>query len=49
MMRVIIYKLSTLWGENPNVAGLDFGVRWDYYLELGEEKMYERLRSILRL
>lgn len=22
-----IYKLSTLWGENPNVAGLDFGVR----------------------
>ena len=36
-----IYKLSTLWGENPNVAGLDFGVRWDYYLELGEEKMYE--------
>ena len=36
-----IYKLSTLWGENPNVAGLDFCVRWDYYLELGEEKMYE--------
>lgn len=36
-----IYKLSTLWGENPNVAGLDFGVRWDYYLELGEDKMYE--------
>lgn len=36
-----LYKLSTLWGENPNVAGYDFGVRWDYYLELGEEKMYE--------
>ena len=36
-----LYKLATLWGENPNVAGYDFGVRYDYWLELGEEKMYE--------
>lgn len=36
-----LYKLATLWGDNPNVAGYDFGVRYDYWLELGEEKMYE--------
>lgn len=36
-----IYKLATLWGENPNVAGYDFGVRYDYWLELGEDEIYE--------
>lgn len=36
-----LYKLATLWGENPNVAGYDFGVRYDYWKELGEEKIYE--------
>ncbi len=36
-----LYKLSSYWGENPNVAGYDFGVRYDYWLELGEEEMYE--------
>ncbi len=36
-----IYKLPINWGFNPNVAGQDFGVRYDYWLELGKEKMYE--------
>jgi hypothetical protein len=36
-----IYKLPVLWGENPNVAGYDFGVRYDYWLELGDDEMYE--------
>ena len=36
-----IYKLATLYGYNPNVAGYDFGIRYDYWEELGESKMYE--------
>lgn len=36
-----IYKLPVYWGDNPNVAGYDFGVRYDYWLELGEDKIYE--------
>lgn len=36
-----IYKLAHLYGENPNVAGWDFGIRYDMWKELGEEKMYE--------
>jgi len=36
-----IYKLATLYGYNPNVAGHDFGIRYDYWEELGESKMYE--------
>lgn len=36
-----IYKLATLYGVNPNVAGNDFGIRYDLWKELGEDKMYE--------
>jgi ABC-type glycerol-3-phosphate transport system substrate-binding protein len=36
-----LYKLAIYWGFNPNVAGQDFGVRYDYWLELGKDKMYE--------
>lgn len=36
-----IYKLAHYWGENPNVAGHDFGVRYDYWLELGESEIYQ--------
>lgn len=35
-----IYKLANLYGYNPNVAGYDFGIRYDYWKELGEDKMY---------
>lgn len=35
-----IYKLAHLWGNNPNVAGYDFGVRYDLWKELGETEMY---------
>ncbi len=35
-----IYKLAHLYGENPNVAGYDFGVRYDLWKELGEAEMY---------
>lgn len=38
-----VYKLAQYWGENPNVAGLDFGARYDYWLELGDSKIYETL------
>lgn len=36
-----IYKLAQSWGENPNVAGYDFGARYDYWTELGDSKIYE--------
>lgn len=36
-----IYKLATLYGDNPNVAGYDFGIRYDMWKELGESKIYE--------
>ncbi len=36
-----LYKLATLWGSTPNVAGYDFGIRYDYWLELGEDEIYE--------
>lgn len=36
-----VYKLAQYWGENPNVAGSDFGARYDYWLELGDSKIYE--------
>ena len=49
-----IYKLANLYGYNPNVAGHDFGIRYDYWKELGESKMYttpegyyEALKGIL--
>ena len=35
-----VYKLAQYWGENPNVAGHDFGLRYDYWLELGESDIY---------
>lgn len=35
-----IYKLANLYGYNPNVAGYDFGIRYDYWQELGETEMY---------
>ena len=35
-----IYKLANLYGYNPNVAGYDFGIRYDYCEELGETEMY---------
>ncbi|WP_455620001.1 hypothetical protein [Eisenbergiella sp.] len=35
-----IYKLANLYGYNPNVAGYDFGIRYDYWEELGEPEMY---------
>lgn len=35
-----IYKLAHLWGNNPNVAGYDFGIHYDLWKELGESEMY---------
>jgi ABC-type glycerol-3-phosphate transport system substrate-binding protein len=35
-----ISKLPQYWGENPNVAGKDFGVRYDLWKELGETDIY---------
>ena len=50
-----IYKLANLYGYNPNVAGNDFGIRYDYWKELGESEMYttpegyyEALKGILK-
>lgn len=49
-----IYKLANLYGYNPNVAGYDFGIRYDLWEELGESEMYstpegyyEALKKIL--
>jgi len=36
-----LYKLAQYWGENPNVAGQDFGARYDYWLELGDSEIYK--------
>lgn len=36
-----VYKLAALCGDNVNVAGSDFGIRYDYWKELGEDKIYE--------
>lgn len=36
-----ISKLPHYWGENPNVAGRDFGVRYDLWKELGESDIYK--------
>lgn len=36
-----IYKLAQYWGENPNVAGSDFGMRYDLWKELGDDDIYE--------
>ncbi len=36
-----IYKLAQGWGSTPNVAGFDFGVRYDYWKELGEAEIYK--------
>lgn len=49
-----ISKLAQYWGENPNVAGKDFGLRYDYWKELGEadiyktpEQYYETVKKVL--
>jgi len=48
-----IYKLPVMWGENPNVAGWDFAVRYDWWKELGEpiyrtpEEYYQTLKKIM--
>ncbi len=34
-------KLPQYWGENPNVAGRDFGIRYDMWKELGETEIYK--------
>lgn len=34
-------KLAQGWGYNPNVAGHDFGVRYDYWKELGDSDIYK--------
>ena len=36
-----VYKLASGYGDNVNVAGSDFGIRYDYWKELGEDKIYE--------
>ncbi len=47
-----IYKLPALWGENPNVAGWDFGIRYDWWKELGApvyqtpEEFYNTVKQI---
>lgn len=47
-----IYKLPALWGENPNVAGWDFGIRYDWWKELNipvyqtPDEFYETLKQI---
>lgn len=48
-----IYKLPVMWGENPNVAGWDFAVRYDWWKELGSpvyqtpEEYYQTLKKIM--
>ncbi|MCL2702562.1 MAG: extracellular solute-binding protein [Defluviitaleaceae bacterium] len=49
-----LYKLPSGWGDNPNVPGHDFGIRYDLWLELGvdeiyttPEEYYETLKAIL--
>ncbi|WP_372629295.1 extracellular solute-binding protein [Cohnella sp.] len=47
-----IYKLPALWGENPNVAGWDFAIRYDWWKELGApvyqtpEEFYNTVKQI---
>ncbi|MCF2938552.1 sugar ABC transporter substrate-binding protein [Paenibacillus alkaliterrae] len=48
-----IYKLPRGWGENPNVAGWDFGVRYDWWKEIGSpayktpEEYYQVVKQIM--
>ncbi|WP_256761851.1 hypothetical protein [Cohnella sp. WQ 127256] len=48
-----IYKLPAMWGENPNVAGWDFGIRYDWWKELGTpiyqtpEEYYQALKQVM--
>jgi ABC-type glycerol-3-phosphate transport system substrate-binding protein len=48
-----IYKLPIGWGENPNVAGWDFAIRYDWWKEAGSpvyktpEEYYEVLRQVM--
>lgn len=48
-----LYKLPTRWGETPNVAGLDFAARYDYWQETGLpmyttlDEYYTVLKAIL--
>ncbi|WP_199615977.1 extracellular solute-binding protein [Paenibacillus alkalitolerans] len=48
-----IYKLPVMWGENPNVAGWDFAVRYDWWKEIGSpvyqtpEEYYQTLKKIM--
>lgn len=48
-----IYKLPVRWGENGNVAGYDFGIRYDYFEETGLpmysdlEGYYQALKAIV--
>lgn len=48
-----LYKLSSYWGENPNVAGWDFAVRYDWWKETGmpiyktPEEYYQTMKAIL--
>lgn len=36
-----VFKLDSYYGENPNVAGWDFGMRYDYWKELGKSEIYK--------
>jgi hypothetical protein len=49
-----LYKLPNGWGDNVNVAGFDFGIRHDYWQELGltdiyrtPEEYYQTLKAVL--
>lgn len=48
-----IYKLPVRWGENGDVAGYDFAIRYDYFQETGLpmytdlEGYYEALKAIV--
>jgi putative aldouronate transport system substrate-binding protein len=48
-----LYKLPMYWGENPNVAGWDFGIRYDWWKESGlpvyttPDEYYETLKKLM--
>lgn len=48
-----VFKLPIAWGENPNVAGWDFGIRYDWWKEIGSpayktpEEYYQVVKQIM--
>lgn len=50
-----LYKLPVGWGQNPNVAGWDFAVRYDLWKKAGlpiyktPEEYYETLKKLMQM